>query len=72
MKKIIWNRKIDQLEGRRAKVFCTDGTVYIGKGGFPCIGDDGNGNDVDGVSFDTDDGKGFIFTEDEIERIEFL
>lgn len=66
-------RKIDQLQFRRARVYCKDGTVYTGQGDCVCDASDGvNNDDVDGIAFDTDDGKGFIFTEDEIERIEFL
>lgn len=66
-------RKIDQLQFRRAKVYCKDGSVYIGTGDCLCDASDGINNiDVDGVAFDTDDGKGFIFAEDDIERIELL
>lgn len=72
MTKIIWNRKIDQLEGRKAKVFCKDGKVYIGQGGFACIGDDGYGNDIDGVTFKIENGESIIFSELDIEHLEFL
>jgi len=66
-------RKIDLLEHRKAKVYCKDGTVYIGTGDCLCDASDGIDNiDVDGVAFDTDDGEGFIFAEDDIERIELL
>lgn len=65
-------RKIDLLEFRKAKVFCTDGTVYIGNGDCVCDASEGDGKDIEGILFLCDDGRRFIFTEDEIERIELL
>lgn len=69
---MIYNRKIDLLEGRKAKVFCANGETYIGFGNIPCLGSDKNGEDVDGILFTADDGKDIIFIEDDIEKIEFL
>lgn len=69
---MMYQRKIDMLEGRKAKVLCNNGNVYIGFGNIPCLGDDGNGNDVDGILFTTDEGKDIIFIEDDIKEIEFL
>ena len=47
-------RKIDLLEFRRAKVFCTDGTVYIGNGDCVCDASEGDGKEIDGILFLTD------------------
>lgn len=69
---MIYNRKIDLLEGRRAKVYSSYGSVYVGFGNIPCQGNGKNDEDVDGILFTTDDGKDIIFIEDEIEKIEFL
>ena len=73
----IYNRKIDQLEGKRAKVYTrTDspykGEIFSGSGGIPCLGTDKNGDDIDGVTFTPESGGGLIFIEDDIEEIEFI
>ena len=65
-------RKIDQLEFRRARVYCTDGNIYTGTGDCVCDASDGDGQDIDGILFFCDDGTVMTWTEDEIERIEFL
>lgn len=72
-----YNRKIDQLEGKRAKVYTKinsvyKGKIFSGKGGIPCLGTDKNGDDIDGVTFTSDSGGGLIFIEDDIEKIEFI
>lgn len=69
---MMYNRKIDLLEGRKAKVYCLDGSIYEGFGNIPCQGNDKNDEDVDGILFTTVDGKDIIFIEDEIEKVEFL
>ena len=65
-------RKIDQLEYRRARVFLTDGTVFVGSGDCVCDASEGDGQDIDGILFFADDGSSDIWTEEEIERIELL
>ena len=65
-------RKIDQLEFKRAKVYLTDGTVHIGSGDCICDASEGDGQDIDGILFFDDDGSSDIWTEDEIEKIELL
>ena len=65
-------RKIDMLEFRRAKVYCTDGQVYVGKGDCVCDASEGDGQDIEGILFRTDDGNYHTWTEDEIEKIELL
>jgi len=65
-------RKIDQLEFRRARVYCTDGNIYIGTGDCVCDASDGNGQNIEGILFRCDDGSYETWTEDEIEKIELL
>lgn len=65
-------KKIDLLEFKRAKIFCADGNVYTGKGDCVCDASEGDGQDIEGIKFDVDDGTSILLTEDEIERIEFL
>lgn len=77
MQKPFYNRKIDQLENKRAKVYLKkdspyEGAVWIGNGEVLCLGTDANGEDVDGVIFNPDQGGGYILIEDDIEKIELL
>ena len=65
-------RKIDQLVFQRAKVFLSDGTTRIGKGDCICDASEGDGQDIDGILFFSDDGSSDIWTEDEILKIELL
>lgn len=69
-----WKRKIDQIElsDKRMTVTCKNGKQYTGRSIGDCQGTDANGEDVDGVRFETDDGKEYDFIEDEIEKIEFI
>lgn len=71
-KDVIWNRKIDLIEGHRAKIVSKSGAVYIGYGAFPCVGEDENDEEVDAICFDIDDGSSVAFTEDNIESYEIL
>lgn len=71
-KNVIWNRKIDLIEGHRAKIVSKSGAVYIGYGAFPCVGEDENDEEVDAICFDIDDGSSVAFTEDDIESYEIL
>lgn len=72
--KKVWTRKIDKIEfyKGRMKITCTDGDVLIGKSGASSLGTDANGEDVDGVIFDTDNDIGYVLIEDDIEKIEYL
>ena len=65
-------RKIDYIEFHRAKVFCKDGSVYIGTGDCVCDASEGGGQELEGVLFLTEDGDSLIITDDEIDRYEIL
>lgn len=72
--KKVWTRKIDKIffyKGRM-KITFTDGETLIGKSAGSGLGTDANGEDVDGVIFDTDNGIGYVLIEDDIEKIEYL
>lgn len=68
----IWTRKIDLLEGKRARVVCKDGDVYIGFGSIPCIGENEDGEEVDAIKFNLGEKRFVVLTEDEIENYEIL
>lgn len=71
-KDVIWNRKIDLIEGRRAKIVSKSGAVYIGYGAFPCVGEDENDEEVDAILFEFDNGGGVTLTENDIDHYEIL
>lgn len=71
-KNVIWNRKIDLIEGHRAKIVSKSGAVYIGYGAFPCVGEDENDEEVDAICFDIDDGSSITLTENDIKSYEIL
>lgn len=71
-KDVIWNRKIDLIEGHRAKIVSKSGAVYIGYGAFPCVGEDENDEEVDAIQFEFDNGGGVTLTENDIDRYEIL
>ena len=71
-KDVIWNRKIDLIEGHRAKIVSKSGAVYIGYGAFPCVGEDENDEEVDAILFEFDNGGGVTLTENDIDHYEIL
>ena len=54
------------------RVTCANGNVYTGKSNGACLGTDANGEDVDFVSFTTDEGNGYTLIESDIKSIEYL
>ena len=68
-KDVIWNRKIDLIEGHRAKIVSKSGAVYIGYSAFPCVGEDENDEEVDAICFDIDDGSSITLTENDIKKL---
>lgn len=74
LKTVEWNRKIDiiYLNNGKMKIICKDNTEYIGTCIGTCLGTDKNGEDVDGVRFETESGTEIDLIDDDIDKIEFL
>lgn len=74
MNAVNWqNRKIEQLQFHRAKLYLKDGRVLTGKADCVCDASEGDGQDIDGIAFDVDGEKyGEIFREDDIVKFEIL
>ena len=74
LKKVEWNLKIDivYLHEGKMKIICTDNTEYVGTCIGTCLGTDKNGEDVDGVRFETESGTEIDLIDDDIDKIEFL
>lgn len=72
--KKIWHRKIDKIEfyNGRMRIICNNGNIYTGKSDGARLGTNEKGEDVDGVSIVTDEGKRYILIETDIKRIEYL
>lgn len=72
--KKIWQRNIDKIEfyNGRIKVICNDGNILVGRYIGSCLGTDDNGEDVEGVRFETQDGKEYDLIEADIKQIEYL
>ena len=71
--KKLWTRKIDKIEfyEGRVKIICYDDTEYIGKCIGECQGDE-DGEDVDGICFELDNGTVIDFIESDIKSFEYL
>ena len=69
-----WNRNIDKIElyGGSMKVICSNGAILIGECIGNCLGTDSKGEDVEGVRFETQDGKEYDLIEADIKQIEYL
>lgn len=67
-----FDRNIDIIEGRRAKIKCINGKTYIGIGIGDCLVTNDEGEDEDGLRFETDDGENLLFAESDILNFELL
>ncbi len=68
----IWDRNIDLILGKRARIKCVDGNTYVGVGIGDCLVTNDLGEDEDGLRFKPDDGKGFLLAESDILEFEIL
>lgn len=68
----IWDRKIDLILGKRAKIKCIDGNTYVGVGIGDCLVTNDLGEDEDGLRFKTDNGEGFLLAESDILEFELI
>lgn len=67
-----WDRNIDLIEGKRAKIYCANGKTYIGTGIGDCLATNDFGEDEDGLRFETDEGENLLFIESDIISFELL
>ncbi len=65
-------RKIDLLAYKKAKIYSTDGNIYIGTGDCVCDISDEEDPDREGLLFILDDGSTISFSEEEITKYEIL
>lgn len=67
-----WDKIVDEFEGRKAVVYCTDGASYKGVGGPYCEEEDENGVNTWAITLDMPLDTGMIFMQSDVERIEYL
>jgi len=66
-------RKIEQLQFHRARIYLKDGRILTGTADCVCDASEGDGTDIEGLAFNADGEKyGEIFLEDDIDRFELL
>ena len=60
-----------EIDDRKSIVYCKDGTIYKGR----CIGDcivTNDGEDEDGIRYQTNDGYEILLIDDDIESVKFI
>lgn len=67
-----WDKIAINFEGRKAKIFCNDGTCYEGIGDIYCEEENSKGENVLAVCMITNDNVNMCFLQEAVEKIEFL
>ncbi len=67
-----WDKIVDEFQGKRAVVYCTDGTEYKGIGGAYCEEEDSNGVNTWAITLDCTGSDSLIFLQEDVEKIEYL
>lgn len=66
-----WNKIVDEFQGKRAVVYCTDGTKYEGIGGPYCEEEDSSSDNTWAITLDCAGNDSMIILQEDVERIEF-
>lgn len=61
-----------EIDDRKSIVYCKDGTIYQGRCIGDCIVTNDDGEDEDGVRYQTDDGYEILLIDDDIESVKFI
>ena len=67
-----WDKIVDEFQGKRAVVYCTDGTRYEGVGGPYCEAEDSAGENTWAITLDCTGNDSMIFLREDVEKIEYL
>lgn len=61
-----------EIDDRKSIIYCKDGAIYKGR----CIGDrivtNDDGEDEDGIRYQTNDGYEILLIDDDIESVKFI
>lgn len=61
-----------EIDDRKSIVYCKDGAIYKGRCIGDCIVTNDDGEDEDGVRYQTDDGYEILLIDDDIESVKFI
>lgn len=67
-----WDEIAINFEGKKAKIFCNDGTCYEGTGRIYCEEENSKGENVLAIRLKLLNGSGMFFLQEDVEKIEFL
>lgn len=61
-----------EIDDRKSIVYCKDGTIYKGRCIGDCIVTNDDGEDEDGIRYQTNDGYVILLIDDDIESVKFI
>lgn len=61
-----------EIDDRKSIVYCKDGAIYKGRCIGDCIVTNDDGEDEDGIRYQTNDGYEILLIDDEIESVKFI
>lgn len=61
-----------EIDDRKSIVYCKDGAIYKGRCIGDCIVTNDDGEDEDGIRYQTNDGYKILLIDDDIESVKFI
>lgn len=61
-----------EIDDRKSIVYCKDGAIYKGRCIGDCIVTNDDGEDEDGIRYQTNDGYEILLIDDDIESFKFI
>ena len=61
-----------EIDERKSIVYCKDGAIYKGRCIGDCIVTNDDGEDEDGIRYQTNDGYEILLIDDDIESVKFI
>lgn len=61
-----------EIDDRKSIVYCKDGTIYKGRCIGDCIVKNDDGEDEDGIRYQTNDGYEILLIDDDVEFVKFI
>ncbi len=61
-----------EIDDRKSIIYCKDGAIYKGRCIGDCIVTNDDGEDEDGIRYQTNDGYEILLIDDDIESVKFI
>lgn len=61
-----------EIDDRKSIVYCKDGAIYKGRCIGDCIVTNDDGEDEDGIRYQTNDGYEILLIDDDVEFVKFI